>query len=108
MSDKKETLRVAQYLVSKDGRTKYLKFSYADNAAQATKDMVEAIKTALGSDVLYINLFDSDFKEKYNVPDFVKGSVSVPLNEKPAPAPAAKPAASTTKKTAKPSTGTDW
>lgn len=104
---KQETLRVAQYLVSKNGETKYLKFDYGPNADQATKDAVEAIKKAIGGDILYVNVFDEEFKEKYNVPDFVKGSVSMPVTEAAAaPAPEEKKAAPTKKKPA--TTGGDW
>lgn len=77
---KQETLRVAQYLLSKDEKTKYLKFGYGENATKETKDKVDAIVKALGTDILYVNLFDDDFKAQHNIPDFVKGGISVPLN----------------------------
>lgn len=104
-NEKKKTLKIAQYLVSKGG-AKYLKFSYGPDADQATKDKVEAVIAALGTDIVFMNVFDADFKAKYNVPEFVKGNVSVPLEESPAPS-TTKAAASAPKKTAAKG-GVDW
>jgi hypothetical protein len=80
MASDKKFIRVAQYLVAKNGTTKYLKFEASPTANQETIDLVEKIKAAIGGDVMYINLFDNDFKMEYNVPDFVKGSVSVDVS----------------------------
>jgi hypothetical protein len=77
MSEKK-FLRVAQYLVAKDGKTKYLKFEASPNADAQTKKLVGDIIKALGGNVLYINIFDEAFKSKHNIKSFVKGSASAP------------------------------
>jgi hypothetical protein len=33
----------------------------------------------LGGDVLYVNLFDSEFREKHKIPDFSKGRIAAPV-----------------------------
>jgi hypothetical protein len=104
---KVETIKVAQYLLSKDGKTKYLKFGYGPNADKATVDMVEGIKAALGTDRLFVNLFDDDFRAEYNIQDFVKGNITVPLNDTPQQA--AQPAAAPAKVKGKAISGkVDW
>ncbi len=54
------------------------KFGTHDGATQETKDLVAAIIKAIGGDVLYVNITDDSFRQKYNVPDFVKGTISAP------------------------------
>lgn len=79
MSEKKnETVTVASYLVSKDGKTKYLKFECNPKADPAVKAMVEKIKEAIGGDILFVNLIDEKFRQEYQVPDFVKGRINAP------------------------------
>lgn len=76
---KSKSLRLFQYLTSKDGETKYLKLNDNPKASKKEKAMIKALKKILGKDgVMYINLFDDRFRKKYKVPKFVKGSVSVP------------------------------
>jgi predicted ATP-grasp superfamily ATP-dependent carboligase len=76
---KTETVKVAQYLVAKDGKTKYLKFEASPKADQATKDLVAKIVAVLGGNILYVNMFDEEFRAKYNIQDFVKGNISAPV-----------------------------
>jgi hypothetical protein len=76
---KLETATVAQYLVAKDGKTKYLKFEASPKADQATKDLVARIVAALGGNILYVNMMDEEFRAKYNVPEFVKGKINAPI-----------------------------
>ena len=70
-------IRLFQYLVSKDGETKYLKLNDNPKASKKEKAMIKALKKLLGSDVLFINLFDDKFRKKHKIPKFVKGSVSL-------------------------------
>lgn len=72
-----KSLRLFQYLVSKDGNTKYLKLNDNPKASKKEKAMIKALKKLLGSDVLYINLFDDKFRKKFKVPKFVKGTVAL-------------------------------
>lgn len=81
MAKKQETIRVAQYLLSKDKKTKYLKFGYGPKADQATREMVDRLIEVLGTDRLYINIFDEDFKAQHKIQDFVVGSVAAPIEE---------------------------
>jgi hypothetical protein len=79
---KTDSSKVAQYLVAKDGKTKYLKFQASPNADEATKALVAKIITAIGGDILFVNIFDEEFRAKYDIKDFVKGTISAPLTEK--------------------------
>lgn len=72
-----KTMRLFQYLVSKDQKTKYLKLNDNPKASKKEKAMIKALKKLLGSDVLYINLFDDKFRKKFKVPKFVKGTVAL-------------------------------
>ncbi len=89
MSDKKKTVRVGQYLLAKDGKTKYLKLGCKDDAPAEQKEMVERLIEAIGSDVIYVNIFDQEFKDKYDIQDFVKGSIAVELKPPTTPDPKA-------------------
>ncbi len=73
----KKTVAIGQYLVAKDKKTKYIKFSCHDGAPDEVKKKVKAIVAALGTDVVYVNLFDQEFREKYDIPDFAKGRIVV-------------------------------
>jgi hypothetical protein len=73
----KKTMAIGQYLLAKDGKTKYIKFSTHDGAPPEVKKKVKAIIEALGTDVVYVNLFDAEFREKYDIPDFAKGRIVV-------------------------------
>lgn len=79
--NKKKTVSIGQYLVAKNGTTKYIKLECSPKADQATKDLVERIKEAVGGDVLFVNLFDSEFRSKHNIPDFAKGRIEAPIPE---------------------------
>lgn len=81
-SPKRNMGRIGQYLVAKNGKTKYIKLSTHDKSTKAEKVLVKKLVALLGTDVLFVNLFDADFKEKYNIPDFSKGSISVDLDAK--------------------------
>ena len=71
--------RIGQYLIAKSG-TKYIKLDAGPKADKETKALIKKVVAALGSDVLFVNIFDDDFREKYNIPDFNKGSISVNLD----------------------------
>jgi len=81
MSEKQETVKIGSYLLAKNGKTKYLKLEASPKADEATKDLVERLKAALGGDVIYVNVFDDAFKQKHKILDFVKGNISVPVGE---------------------------
>lgn len=83
---KMETRDIGQYLLAKDGVTKYLKLSAKPNADAPTKKLVADLIALLGGDVIYVNLFDNEFKAKYNIPDFSKGRISAPVKDGSAPA----------------------
>lgn len=97
MSDKKkfETVTIGQYLLAKNGNTRYIKLEAprkGDNPFPITLNE---------GDVLYVSMFDDEFRAQYNIPDFVKGRIDLPLNEtttSEAAAPAAKQAAKPAKK----------
>lgn len=72
-----ETVSIGQYLVSKDGKTKYLKLEANPKGDEATKKLVKDLIAVLGGDVIYVNLHDLEFREKYKIPDFVKGRINV-------------------------------
>ena len=74
---KDNSTRVGQYLVSKNG-AKYLKFENAKNKDGSLKGEDVFPITINEGDIMFLNLMDDDFREKYNVPDFVRGTVSVP------------------------------
>ena len=74
--------RIGQYLVSKNKKTKYIKLGTGPKSSKEEKALVKKLISVLGTDVLFVNLFDEDFKEKFNVPEFVKGSLSVDLDAK--------------------------
>jgi hypothetical protein len=78
--EKFETVSIGQYLVSKKG-TRYIKLEAKPNADAATKELVRKLAEAIGSDVLYVNMFDEDFRAKHNIPDFSKGRITVQVNE---------------------------
>lgn len=77
MSKKLETVNIGDYLVAKDGKTKYIKLQCSPKADAATKELVEKLKALVG-DVLYVNMFSAEFKGQYNIPDFAKGRISIP------------------------------
>ena len=81
-SPKRNMGRIGQYLVAKNGKTKYIKLSTHDKSTKAEKALVKKLIAVLGTDVLFVNLFDADFKEKYDIPDFNKGNISVDLDAK--------------------------
>lgn len=71
MSEKRKFQKVGQYLVSKSG-VRYIKFELERN--KAGQDLVFK-----DGDSLYVNMFQEEFRTEHNIPDFVKGSVSVEL-----------------------------
>jgi hypothetical protein len=77
MDNKKNTVSIAEYLVAKNGVTKYLKLAAKPNADDKTKKLVADLIALLGTDVLYVNLFDNEFRAKFNIPDFSKGRITV-------------------------------
>jgi hypothetical protein len=80
--DKKpKSASVADYMLAKNGTTKYIKFQCSPKASTAIKKLVKDVIAALGTDVLFVNLMDQDFKNKYEIPDFVKGRLSIPVDE---------------------------
>lgn len=90
MSEKKkfETVTIGQYLLAKNGTTRYIKLEAprkGDNPFPITLNE---------GDVLYISMFDDEFRQQYNVPEFVKGRIEMPLeqNEKKEEAPKSKSA----------------
>ncbi len=81
-SSKKDSnfLTIGQYLVAKNGKTKYLKLGTSPKADKEKRLAVKKLIAALGTDIIYINIFDEKFKKKYKVMDFVKGSASINLD----------------------------
>lgn len=77
---KQETVSIGDYKVSTDGKTKYIKLQASPKADDKTKKLVADLVALLGADVLYVNLFDSEFRAKHNIPDFAKGRISAPVN----------------------------
>lgn len=74
--------RIGQYLVAKNGKTKYIKLSTHTKSTKEEKALVKKLIALLGTDVLFVNLFDSDFKDKYDIPEFNKGNITVDLDAK--------------------------
>lgn len=81
---KNQFVNIANYNVAKDGKTKYLKIECSPKADAKTKKLVEDLKKLLGTDVLYVNLYDEKFRQDYGIPDFAKGRIALPLNKKEA------------------------
>jgi hypothetical protein len=81
MAKKKKTVNIMDYLVAKDGKTKYLKIQCSPKADDETKKLVEDLKALIGGDVLFVNLFDDKFREEYEIPDFAKGKIALPSKE---------------------------
>lgn len=81
MSKKLNTVSIGQYLVAKNGTTKYLKIEAKPNADAATKKLVADLIAVLGSDRIFVNLFDAEFKAKYNIQEFVKGRIEVEVKD---------------------------
>jgi hypothetical protein len=79
---KKETVNIGNYLLAKDGKTKYLKLEAAPKATDETKKLVKDLIEVLGTDMIYVNLFDADFKSQYKIPDFAKGRIAVEVKPK--------------------------
>jgi hypothetical protein len=76
--DKKNFQSIGEYLVAKNGTTKYIKLAAAPNAPEEVKQKVARLIEANGGDILYVNLFDNDFRAKYKIPDFAKGRITSP------------------------------
>lgn len=78
---KATTQVVASYLLSEKG-SKYLKFG---PKRDKNKNVVGTNPFPLvinEGDVLFVNIFEQDFKEQYNVPDFVVGTIQKPNDKK--------------------------
>lgn len=71
---------IGQYLVAKNKKTKYIKLEASPKADKEVKSLVKKLVALLGTDVLFVNLMDEDFKDKYDIPDFVKGRISVDMD----------------------------
>lgn len=78
---KRETVEIGSYTVAKNGKTKLIKFEAKPNADQKTKKLVADLIALLGRDFVYVNLYDPDFREKYNIPAFAKGKIAVEVGE---------------------------
>ena len=76
-SSKPKTVQIGQYLVSKDKKTKYLKQSARDKNGPKAAALVKKLVKLLGSEVIFVNLYDQEFKDKYKIQDFVKGTIQV-------------------------------
>lgn len=76
---KLETVSIGQYLLAKDGKTRYIKLGASPKADQKTQDLVKRVIQALGTDRLFVNIFDDDFREQYKIAEFVKGRINVPV-----------------------------
>lgn len=88
--NKPKSTVVASYLVS-EGGAKYLKFGPKRDKSKEVVGKNPFPLTINEGDVLFVNIFDEDFREQYNIPDFVKGTVQMP-NEQTTAAPSkAKP-----------------
>ncbi len=85
MSNEKkvETVNIADYLVAKNGKTKYLKIQCSPKADDKTKKLVKDLIALLGTDRLFVNLFTQEFKDEYGIPDFAKGRIAIETNPKP-------------------------
>ncbi len=82
MSDKKmNTVNIGNYLVAKNGVTKYIKLEAAPKADEKTKKLVADLVALLGTEVLYVNLFDAEFRAKHNIPEFARGRIAVEVKE---------------------------
>lgn len=81
-SKKKDSnfLNIGQYKVAKNKKTKYIELGVSPKASKEQKSLMKKLIALLGSNILFVNLFDADFKDEYDIPDFVKGSISVNLD----------------------------
>lgn len=70
-------INIGQYKVSKNKKTKYIELGCGKNAPKDVKRLIKKLEELMGTNVLFVNLFDPDFKEEYDIPDFVKGSISI-------------------------------
>lgn len=84
---KLNTVSIGQYLLAKDNKTKYLKLEAKPNADERTKKLVADLIAVLGGDVIFVNLYDQEFKDKYKIRDFVKGRIEVEVKDGSNPAP---------------------
>jgi hypothetical protein len=77
---KSKTTQVATYMVS-EGGAKYLKFGPKKDK---NKNVVGTNPFPLvinEGDVLFINVFDEDFRNEKSIPDFIVGNVQKPNDE---------------------------
>lgn len=72
--------RIGQYKLAKNRKTKYIQLEVGPNAPKEVKVLLKKLIALLGTSRLFINMFDDEFREKYNIPDFVKGSISVNMD----------------------------
>lgn len=73
-------LNIGQYKVAKNKKTKYIELGVSPKASKEEKALMKKVIALLGSNILFVNLFDNDFRDEYDIPDFVKGSISVNLD----------------------------
>lgn len=71
---------IGQYLVAKNKKTKYIKLEASPKADKAVKLLVKKLIAALGTDIMFVNLVSDDARDKYEIPDFVKGRISVDMD----------------------------
>lgn len=95
MERSNKSVVIGQYLISKNG-AKYIKFEN-----RRTRDGVpasDAFPLTIGEgDILFLNLHDEEFREKHNIPEFVRGTISMvvptlPEGNAPVGKPRSKPA----------------
>jgi hypothetical protein len=75
--DKIKTIKFGEYLVSDNG-VKSIKPAKTKNA---NGEYVNEPITLSGEWVMYVNIFDEEFRAKYEIPAFKKGSISLRVNE---------------------------
>jgi hypothetical protein len=78
---KRNMVSIGQYKVSKNKKTKYIELYASDKAPKEVRVLVKKLISLLGSKILYVNIFDDEFREQYNIQSFVKGSIRVDLDE---------------------------